>query len=70
MTTNYISTPNPAPKNNTGIIVGIIAFIIFSIIFIYFGIPAIRSLGTPQINIPVPVINLPGEVDVNVQQTP
>jgi len=69
MTTTYVNTPAPA-SNNTGIFIGIFALIVFSLLFVYFGLPAIRNLGTPQINIPAPVINLPDKVDVNVQQTP
>ncbi|MFA6250479.1 MAG: hypothetical protein WC686_03125 [Candidatus Shapirobacteria bacterium] len=70
MTTTYVNTPAPASGNNGSLIISIFAIIIFSFLFIYFGIPAIRNLGTPQINVPAPVINLPDKVDVNVQQAP
>lgn len=67
--TTIINTPTPE-SNNSGTIIGIIALIIFGLLFFYYGIPALRSLGTPQINVPAPVINMPDKVDVNVDQTP
>ena len=67
--TTVISSP-VQKENSNGAIVGIFAIIVLALIFVYFGIPALRSMGTPQINIPAPVINMPDKVDVNVQQTP
>ena len=59
---------NPAPTSNEnsgpmGLIVGIIALIIFAYIFMTFGLPALRQMqgGTSQINIP-------SEIDVNINQ--
>lgn len=69
MTTTNINTP-ASSSNNTGLLIGIFGLIVFSLLFIYFGIPLIRTIGTPQINLPAPVINLPDKVDVNVQQAP
>ena len=64
--TTVVSSPVQKESNN-GAIVGIFAIIVLALLFIYFGIPALRSMGTPQINIPAPVINMPDKVDVNVQ---
>ncbi len=69
--TTIVNSPSPNGDNNSvGIIFGVIALIIFGLIFVYFGIPALRKIGTPQINIPAPVINVPDKIDVNVEQTP
>ena len=68
--TTIVNSPSPSGHNNNGLFIGIFTVIVFSLLFIYFGIPFIRSLGTPQINIPAPVINLPDKVDINVNQTP
>jgi hypothetical protein len=66
MATNYITTP---ASNNTGIIIGFTALIVLGLLFLYFGVPAIRNMNTSQMNTPSPVINLPGEIDVTVNQS-
>ncbi len=57
---------NPAPtsdsNNGMGMIVGLIALFVFAYLFIMYGLPAIRQMGSPQINIP-------SEIDVNINQT-
>jgi len=70
MTTIVNTPPSSSDNGNGGMIIGIFVLIILGLLFFYFGLPAIRNMGTPQINVPAPVINLPGEIDVNVQQTP
>lgn len=67
--TTFVNTPAPA-SNNTGTFIGVTVLIALGLIFVYFGLPALRNVGTPQINLPAPVINMPDKVDVNVQQTP
>lgn len=59
---------NPPQTTNEGsgpmgLIIGTIAIIVFAYIFMTFGLPALRQMqgGTPQINIP-------SEVDVNINQ--
>ena len=56
---------NPAPvadsNGGMGMIVGLIALFIFTYLFIMYGLPAIRQVGSPQINIP-------SKIDVNVNQ--
>lgn len=64
--TTIVNSPTPSSNNgNGGMIVGIFVLIILGLIFFYFGIPAIRKMGsvTPQINVP-------NQIDVNVKQTP
>jgi len=57
---------NPAPvadsNNGMGMIVGLIALFVVAYLFFVYGFPAIRQMGSPQINIP-------SKIDVNVQQT-
>lgn len=57
---------NPAPSNDSsggmGMIFGVIGLLIVLYLFFIYGLPAIRQVGTPQINIP-------SEIDVNVNQT-
>ncbi len=68
--TTIVNNPTPQSNDNsTGLIFGIIIFIILGLVFFYYGLPAIRTIGTPQINIPAPQINVPDKIDVNVNPT-
>ncbi len=63
---------SPAPTNDSGssgFLIGVIAIIGFAILFIYFGIPALRNMGPVQLNIPAPQVVMPDKVDVNIKQT-
>jgi Na+-transporting methylmalonyl-CoA/oxaloacetate decarboxylase gamma subunit len=63
---------NPAPQADTGgngFLIGIIVFIGFVAIFLFFGIPALRRMGPVEVNAPAPQVNLPNKIDVNVNQT-
>ena len=55
--TTIVNTPAPATDSsgNGGMIVGIFAVIVLSLLFVYFGLPAIRSIGTPQVTIPAKI---------------
>lgn len=57
---------NPAPtadsSNGMAMAIGIVGFIVVLYLFFIYGLPAIRQTGSPQ-------INLPGKIDVNVNQT-
>lgn len=61
--TTIINTPAPAVESDRGmgVIIGLIVlgFVVF--IFFLYGLPAIRRIGTPQ-------INLPSKIDVNIVQ--
>lgn len=63
--TTIVNTPAPSNESNGGIgmIIGLIAFIVVAYLFVVIGLPAIRQMqvGTPQINIP-------SQIDVNIQQ--
>lgn len=67
--TTVVSSP-VQKEGSSGAVVGVFAILVLALLFIYFGIPALRSMGTPQVNVPAPVINMPDKVDVNVQQQP
>ncbi len=57
---------NPPSDNPGGPLTAIIVLVILVVLgyfgFVY-GLPALRQMGTPQINIP-------SKIDVNVNQTP
>ena len=57
---------NPPSSDNSGgpmgLIIGLIVLIVVGYLVIVYGIPAIRQMGTPQVNIP-------SKIDVNVNQT-
>lgn len=60
--TTIVNTP--APSNETGgygLIIGVIVLLFVGILFFYYGLPAIRGMSTPQINVP-------NQIDVNVKQ--
>lgn len=63
--TTIINTPQAQKESGggIGIIVGLIVLLVVGYLFITYGIPAIRQmqLGSPQINIP-------SQIDVNINQ--
>ncbi|MDO8610457.1 MAG: hypothetical protein Q7R95_07960 [bacterium] len=68
--TTIVNSPTPATDSGgNSFLIGIIILIGFVGILLYFGIPALRRMGPIQLGIPAPQINVPGKIDVNVQQT-
>jgi len=69
--TTIVNTPTPA-ENNGGmsLLIGIFVLVVLGLLFFYFGIPAIRRMGSGQLNIPAPQVNIPNQIDVNIKQTP
>jgi len=64
--TTIVNNPAPASDNgSSGLIIGIFVLIVLGLLFFYFGLPAIRRMGSIQ-----PQINIPSKIDVNVNQTP
>ncbi len=58
---------SPAPTNDSGgssFLVGILVLIGFVLILLYYGLPALRSMGSQA-----PQINIPNKIDVNVKQS-
>jgi hypothetical protein len=55
---------NPAPANESGgggFLIGVMVFVVFAAVVLYFGIPLIKQMGSVQVNVP-------GKIDVNVTQ--
>ncbi len=65
MTTVVNNPSGQSESGGYGFFLGVIALVVFGIIFIYFGIPAFRQMGTPQITVPTEV-QMPDKIDVNV----
>lgn len=57
---------NPPPSNNSsgpmGIIIALIVLLVLAYLGIMYGLPALRQMQGPQINVP-------SKIDVNVHQT-
>lgn len=61
---------NPASQSESGgygFLLGIIALIVFALIFVFYGVPALRRMGPAQITVPTE-IKVPENVNVNVTQ--
>jgi len=69
MTTIVNSSTPTNDSKGYGFLIGVVAIIVFAILFIYFVLPAIRNTEPIQINVPAPQINMPDKVDVNIDQT-
>lgn len=44
-----------------GVIIAVVILAVLAFLFLYYGLPAIRSASSPQVNVP-------GQVDVNVSR--
>lgn len=57
-----VNTPaasEPSSNSGMGFLLGVILLIVFMFLLFYYGLPALRSSASPQINVP-------GKIDVNV----
>jgi len=65
--TTIVNSPAPANDNdnNGGLLVAIFGLMVLGFLFFYFGLPAIRRMGSTT-----PQVNIPNQIDVNVKQTP
>ena len=67
-----VNNTAPAPEGGNGggfgFLIGIIVFIGFVAVLLYFGIPAIKRMGPVQVNIPAPQVVIPDKINVNVEQ--
>lgn len=66
MATIVNNPPSSSTDNGMGTLLGIILLIVVVALFIIYGLPYIAN--TMQSN--SPQINIPGKIDVNVQQSP
>lgn len=69
MTTIVNSAQPTNESKGSEMLIGIIALIGFALLFIYFGLPAIRNMRPLELNTPAPQIVVPGKIDVNVKQS-
>ncbi len=61
---------NPAQSSESGgygLIVGIVAILVLVVLFVFYGVPALRRMGPAQITVPTE-IKVPENVNVNVTQ--
>lgn len=64
--TTIVNTPTtPTESGGTGMMIGFTIFAVVVIVFLMFGLPAIRRMGPVQVNVPAQV-NIPSEIEVNV----
>jgi hypothetical protein len=47
--------------NGAGFLLGVILLLVVAFLFLYYGLPAIRTAAAPQVNVP-------GQLDVNVNK--
>lgn len=69
MTTIVNSAQPTNESKGSEMLIGIIALIGFTLLFIYFGLPAIRNMRPLELNTPAPQIVVPGKIDVNIKQS-
>lgn len=69
MTTIVNSAQPTNESKGSEMLIGIIALIGFALLFIYFGLPAIRNMRPLELNTPAPQIVVPGKIDVNIKQS-
>lgn len=62
MATIINNPPTEGSGNNLGMLFGVIVILVLGYLFIFYGLPMLRQVGTPQITVP-------SEIDVNVNQT-
>ena len=65
--TTIVNSPTPTNTNDSNgpsFLIGAIVLMGSIIIFLYYGLPAIRNMR-PQ----APQVNIPNKIDVNIKQT-
>lgn len=56
-----VNTPAQSESNGTGFLLGIVLLIAFVLLFFFYGLPYLSNM------IAGPQVNVPGQIDVNVQ---
>lgn len=65
--TTIVNTPAPVEKTGgSSFLIGVMLLIVFILILLYFGIPAIQRMRPIQVNIPAPQVTMPDKINVNV----
>lgn len=67
MTTIVNSPASQGESGGYGFLLGIIALLVVVVLFVFYGVPALRNMGPAQITVPTEV-KMPDQVDVNVTQ--
>jgi hypothetical protein len=70
--TTVVNTPGPTSNDGggSGMIIGVIVLLVVLFLIFFYGMPLLRGNGT-QNNTPAPAtINVPDQVDVNINDTP
>ena len=72
--TTIVNNPAPAAPATTetsgsSFLIGVVVLIGFVMVLLYFGIPAMRRMGSAQITVPAPHVVLPSKLNVNVTQS-
>ncbi len=62
MATIVNNPPSERRGNGSGFLIGVILLIIFTVLFFYYGLPALQNVG----NSGGTEVTIPDEVDVNV----
>jgi hypothetical protein len=58
--TTVVNNPTPTQESGgNGFLIGVVIFVIFVSVLLYFGIPAIKNMGPVQINVPAVQVNVP-----------
>ena len=67
--TTVVNNPAPVQDNGgNGLLIGVLVLVVFVVLFLYFGVPAIRkmSAGPVEVNVQTPAVTLPDKIDVNM----
>lgn len=65
--TTVVNNPAPAENSGGGFAILAIVLVILAVIFVFYGIPAMRNMGTPEVSVPTQIV-VPDQVDVNINQ--
>ncbi len=61
---------NPAPQQDSsglGFIIGAIVFGCIVVLFLFYGLPALRNMGPVQVTVPAPEVNVQAP-QINVEE--
>ena len=54
--------------SGNGFLIGIILLIVFVVLFVFYGLPLLGNAGGANQGAQAPQVNIPGKIDVNVNQ--
>ncbi len=61
-----VNNPSSGDSGGSGLIVGVVVVVVVVLLLLFFGLPAIRGTQTPQTPSQGTDINIPDQVDLNV----